>query len=139
MTAPPFGRVFRQGNTVEAVEVEPLEFPSGTARLTPDGHRHLQRVTDFLRASPYVALHLEPVVSEADLETLRREEVAARIQQLQRDGGLDFESASRRLFAAWHPGDAIPDHAAAVIQLLAPTASDTPTTPPGGLRSGAWT
>jgi hypothetical protein len=99
------GRVFGGGEEPETVRLDPLEFPAGIAVLDAGAERHLQRIADFLRSAPNVALVLRPVVGEADLVSLRTREVTARIQQVQREAGLDgFEAAAVRVFR-----DAFPD------------------------------
>jgi hypothetical protein len=71
------GRLVRPDEEQAArAEVEPLKFPPGTAMVGAEEARHLQRVADFLRASPHVELTLQPVITEADLAALgaRRQE-----------------------------------------------------------------
>lgn len=83
---PAIGSIFRRTDDrrVEDVAIEPVTFEPGSAILSPDAATHLQRVADFLRASPYVQLTLQPATSEEDLRAVRAQEVTARIRRLQR-------------------------------------------------------
>jgi len=123
VTAPfrAIGSVFQRDGTVEEVAIEPVTFAPGSAVLTPDAAVHLQRVADFLRASPYVRLALQPVIGEEDLRALRAQEVTARIQRVQREQGLDsFEEAGRHAWRAARPdGEAPPEDPQALVRALA--------------------
>lgn len=102
------GRVFRTDEGEVAVAVDPLPFEPGSAALAPDAARQLQRVADVLRASPYVGLQIEPVVTEADRAALRLQEVTARVHRLQRERGLDFAAAAATLFRSRFPDRPLP-------------------------------
>ncbi|MBM4440392.1 MAG: DUF748 domain-containing protein, partial [Candidatus Rokubacteria bacterium] len=124
VTAPfrAIGSVVRGGGGGDAeARIDPVTFPPGNATLTPDAAAHLQRVADFLRASPYVSVAVEGVVSARDVEALRAREVVARIQALQRDEALDsFAEAARRLWRASSPeGPAPPEETRAIVDGLA--------------------
>jgi hypothetical protein len=122
VTAPfrTIGSVFRRDGTVEDVAIEPVTFPAGSAVLTPDAAAHLQRVADFLRASPHIMLSLEAFVGEADLRVLRTQEVAARIQRLQREEELaDFTEAARRLWVSAPDHPPVPQDPQTIVQRLA--------------------
>jgi hypothetical protein len=104
------GRLFRRDDDQPAaLRMEPVQFRPGVAWVDPAGAEHLQRVADLLRASPYVALTLQPVVTEADLQALRARRVAQQVQEIQRAEGGDFAAAARRLFARRLPGRPLPD------------------------------
>jgi hypothetical protein len=123
ITAPlrAIGSVFRRDDAVTDVAIEPATFAPGSAVLTPDVQRHLERVADFLRARPYVRLTLRPVVSEEDIEALRVEEVTARIQRVERDEGLgNFAAAARRVWRAARGDTPAPD-AETIVHELART------------------
>jgi hypothetical protein len=93
------GGLFRKGEEVEEPRIDPVRFPPGAATLTAEAERHLQRVADFLRSAPGVALAMTPVVGAADGVALRTQEVTARIQRVQREAGLaDFAAAAARVF-----------------------------------------
>jgi hypothetical protein len=114
------GSVFRRDGAKTEVAVEPVRFEPASAVIEPDAAAHLLRVADVLRASPYVRLTLEPVVSEADLRALRVREVAARIQGRQREEDLEnFAAAARRVWRASRPGATPPEDPEAVVRALA--------------------
>jgi hypothetical protein len=117
------GSVFRHDGDgeVEEVRVNPVTFPAGSAALTPEAAGHLQRVADFLRASPYVRLGLAPAVSDNDLDALRAAEITAHIQRVQREEGMDdFATAARRVWQRRFPeGPAPPEDPKAIVPALA--------------------
>jgi hypothetical protein len=122
VTAPlrAIGSVFRRDGKVEDVAIDPVTFDPGSAVLRPDAAAHLQRVADFLRASPYVRLTVEPRVTERDLQALRAQEVTARIQRVQRDQEIDdFARAARRVWRRSVPGVAPPEDPRAIVRMLA--------------------
>ena len=120
------GKVFGGADAVEEVAVDPVVFAAGSSVLTPEADRQVQRVADFLRASPYVGFVLQPIVTSADLQLLGRQEVAAQVQRLQRERGLqDFSTAAATLFRERHPDRPLPAGDAAILDAL----SDSP--PPG--------
>jgi hypothetical protein len=113
------GKLFSKGDEVEAFKVDPLTFPPGSATVSAEGQQHLQRVADFLRASPNIHLELRPVVTAEDLASLKMAEVTARIQRVQREQKLDtFEAAARALFVATFPGQPVPGSADALVEGL---------------------
>lgn len=90
------GRLFRGGDNdkTESLEVNPVKFPAGSAVVAPEMDTHLTRVADFLRRSPYVKLALSPIVTAEDAESLKTQELTARIQKLQGERKLaDFAAA----------------------------------------------
>jgi hypothetical protein len=92
VTAPfkAIGRLFsRQEEKVEEPTVDPVTFAAGSAVLSPAMEEHLLRVADFLRRSPFVNLSLSAVTSPRDVEALKGESVAARLQAFQKERGLD--------------------------------------------------
>jgi hypothetical protein len=67
--------------------------------------RHLTAVADFLRRAPAVQLTLAAVPGRPDLESLRAQELTARLQQRQRERRLpDFAAAVGAEFAERYPG-----------------------------------
>jgi len=108
IVAAPFraiGRLFTgKNNTIESVGVNPVTFAAGSDVVTPEMARHLTAVADFLRRAPGVRLTLAPVPSAADLESLRAQELTARLQAKQRAKGLDFAVAVAAEFAERFPG-----------------------------------
>ncbi|MEK7836962.1 MAG: DUF748 domain-containing protein, partial [candidate division NC10 bacterium] len=92
------GRLFTRGGDteekIEALSVDPVTFAPGSSVLGPATEGHLARVGDFLRRSPFVKLALAPVVTALDVESLKAQELTARIQRLQRERGIaDFALA----------------------------------------------
>ncbi|HXG02763.1 MAG TPA: DUF748 domain-containing protein, partial [Candidatus Binatia bacterium] len=119
------GRVFTGREGVPAdVEIEPATFEAGSAALTPEAARHLQRVADVLRSSPFVRLSFRVAVTEADRLALARQAVVGAVQQAQREEGLaDFAAAARRVFALRAPGRPVPERTEAIIEALAAEAT----------------
>jgi len=108
IVAAPFraiGRLFTgKNNTIESVGVNPVTFAAGSDVVTPEMARHLTGVADFLKRAPGVRLTLAPVPSAADLDSLRAQELTARLQAKQRAKGLDFAVAVAAEFAERFPG-----------------------------------
>jgi hypothetical protein len=82
------GRLFTKGDKIDALSVAPVTFPAGSNVIEPDMGRHLTAVADFLRRAPAIALALKPVTTAGDLDTLRGQELTARLQALQREAKL---------------------------------------------------
>lgn len=83
------GRLFQgENNTIEAPEVDPVTFAAGSSVIAPDMEKHLLRVADFLRRSPFVNLALAPAAAAADIETLRANALAARLRAFQAERDL---------------------------------------------------
>jgi hypothetical protein len=113
------GKLFSKGDEVAELKVDPVTFDPGSATVNAEGHQHLQRVADFLRASPNVRLALRAVISADDLATLRTAEVTARIQRVQREDRLDsFGAAASTLFHDTFPGQPVPDSAEKIVDRL---------------------
>jgi hypothetical protein len=84
---------------VQELKVEPVTFAAGSAALAPAMEEHLLRVGDFLRRTPFVNLGVQSLASAADIETLKAQEVAARLQRFQREvGAADQASALRQYY-----------------------------------------
>jgi hypothetical protein len=82
------GRLFQREDTIEAPEVAPVTFAAGSSVIAPDMEKHLLRVADFLRRSPFVNLALAPAAAAADIEALRANALAARLRAFQAERGL---------------------------------------------------
>jgi uncharacterized protein involved in outer membrane biogenesis len=98
IVAAPFraiGRLFKgKDDTVEELKVEPVTFAAGSAVLAPAMERHLTQVGDFLRKAPLIKLGLAPVLTARDSDSLRAQELTARLQKLQQERGLaDYAAA----------------------------------------------
>jgi uncharacterized protein involved in outer membrane biogenesis len=91
------GRLFTGGedqDKVEEIKVDPVVFAAGSSVIGPAMEGHLNRVGQFLRDTPAIALSLSPVVTAKDFERLRGQELTAKIQRLQRERGIpDYEEA----------------------------------------------
>jgi hypothetical protein len=69
-------------------------FAAGSSVIGPAMEGHLNRVAQFLRDTPAVALSLSPVVTAKDFDRLRGQEVTAKIQRMQRERGIaDYAAA----------------------------------------------
>jgi hypothetical protein len=114
------GGLFRKGaEEVEEPRIDPVRFPPGAATVTVEAERHLQRVADFLRRAPGVALSLTPVVGAADGAALRTQEVTARIQRVQREAGLaDFAAAAARVFGEVAGAQPVPATTDEIVEAL---------------------
>jgi hypothetical protein len=87
------GRLFTGGGgekdeKVQEVKVDPVTFPAGSSVIGPAMEGHLDRVGEFLRKSPFVNLTLSPVATAKDLESLKGQELTAKIQRIQRERGI---------------------------------------------------
>lgn len=116
------GRLFRSRHDAEAVErfhVDPIRFEPGSATFDAEGEKQLQRVADFLRASPFVKLIIQPAVSAADIATLTTQAVAAAVQRAQRERQLpDFAAAATALFTTAYPNRAVPGSVDEIVAAL---------------------
>jgi uncharacterized protein involved in outer membrane biogenesis len=83
---------------VDEIKVEPVTFAAGSAAIAPAMDQHLLRVADFLRRTPFVNLGLHPVASAADIEALKAQEVAARLQRFQREAGAADQASALRQY-----------------------------------------
>jgi hypothetical protein len=98
IVAAPFrgiGKLFTSNdNKVEGFSVEPVTFPAGADTVSGPMEEHLTKVADFLRRAPAIRLALTPVASPADVESLKGQELTARLQARQRNQKLaDFPAA----------------------------------------------
>ena len=121
VTAPlrAIGKILRAGDEIKEVSIDPLLFDPGSVTISADGESHVQRVADFLRASPYVGLELHSVVGEADLQRLESQALTERIDNFRREQGTaDFPTAARRLFRASYPDQHPPDDLDALLAVL---------------------
>ena len=66
-----------------------MTFAAGSAVLSPAMEEHLLRVADFLRRSPFVNLSMTSVPSPGDVDALKDEAVAARLQAFRKERGLE--------------------------------------------------
>lgn len=103
------GRLFTSEEKIEEPKVDPVTFPAGSAVLSASMEQHLLRVADFMRQTPYIALTLHPVVVPVDLDAIKAEAVAAKVQQFAKERGIaEQATAIRGYFAALLPGEKLP-------------------------------
>lgn len=124
LLALPFSRVgslfFSEDSKVEAVALAPVVFEPGTARLASAMVGHLDRITAFLRDKPSVTLRLAPIVTQPDLDALKRERVLARLGGLPGlPGGGDAPEAARREYRERWPDRVLPPTLEAIVTELA--------------------
>ena len=113
------GRLFTKDDKIEGISIDPVRFEPGSGIITPAMDQQLRRVADFLRNSPFVRLALSPVVSAADITSLKTQEVTARIQRLQREQKLaDLATAAGRLFRQRFPDQAMPKSVEDIVVAL---------------------
>jgi hypothetical protein len=83
LLALPFSKVgslfFSEDSKIQAVALGPAVFEPGTDRLGPEMGPHLDRVAVFLRGAPSVKVVLDPILVDADLLALRREQILRRL------------------------------------------------------------
>jgi hypothetical protein len=91
VTAPfkAIGRLFSRGEKVEEPTVDPVTFAAGSAVVSPAMEEHLLRVADFLRRAPFVNLSLSAIPSAGDVDALKDQAVAARLQEFRKERGLE--------------------------------------------------
>lgn len=100
-------------------QIDPVEFAPGSAAVTPAVERELQRVADFLRASPFVGLEISAVVTDADLRELAARQVTVQIQEVQRARGLQsFDTAAVEHFRERFPDRPVPGTASEIVAAL---------------------
>ena len=113
------GRMFSSEEKIEEPKVNPVTFPAGSAVLAPSMEQHLLRVADFMRQTPYIALTLHPVVVPGDLDAIKAEAVAAKVQQFAKEQGIAEQvMAIRGYFAVRLPGEKLPTTPEAQLELL---------------------
>ncbi len=113
VTAPfkAIGRLFSSSEKVEEPTVDPVTFAAGSAVLSPTMEEHLLRVADFLRRSPFVSLSMTSVPAGADVDALKDQAVAERLQAFRKERGLEDAAAAldvyfkERLPDVTPPGD----------------------------------
>jgi hypothetical protein len=113
------GKLFTKGDTIETLAIDPALFEPGSAAVGPATGEHLQRVAEFLKASPFVRVTLAPVTTGSDVSSLKTQEVTARIQGLQREKGItEFSVAAARVFKEQFPDDKTPKTVQEMVGIL---------------------
>ncbi len=105
------GRMFTSDDKITGFAVDPIKFEPGSAAVGPAADEQLKGVGEFLRNSPYVRLSLAPVASEADILALKTQEVAARLQRIQREERYaNLPQAAQAVFIKRFPGRKVPEN-----------------------------
>jgi hypothetical protein len=126
LLALPFSKIgslfFSQDSRVKAVALGPALFEPGTDRLVSGMEPHLERVANFLRSATSVKVVLDPILIEADLQSLKREQVLA---HLSAPAGADPLERARQEYRARWPEKPTPPTLDAIVAELA-TAESLP-------------
>jgi Domain of Unknown Function (DUF748) len=114
------GRLSTGGDEkVEEISVDPVVFAAGSSVIGPAMEGHLNRVGQFLRDAPAVALSLSPVATAKDFDRLRGQEITARIQGLQRERGIpDYAAAVGIYYLAQNIPGPVPKTADEQLKVL---------------------
>jgi len=113
------GRVhFSADSRIQHIEVDPIPFEPGTARLTSTGHARVAAVTAFLQQLRDMKLALTPLISSDDIEQLRRQPLEATLADVGREGRLSREDAAARLFLQRFPARPAPETPEAMFEAL---------------------
>jgi Domain of Unknown Function (DUF748) len=108
IVAAPFraiGRLFKgKDDKVESLAVEPVTFKPGTDTVADGMDQHLTKVADFMRHAPAIRLTLAGQPGATDIESLKGQELNARLQARQREKKLkDFPAAVAAEFGEKFP------------------------------------
>jgi hypothetical protein len=76
---------FNEDSTIESIQINPITFEPGSARLTDAATRQLERLAALLRDKPELGLLLRPVATVADANRLKQQALAERLRALARD------------------------------------------------------
>ena len=102
------GRAITGGDKVEKLEVDPVTFAAASSSLAQQMEAHLTRVADFMRRAPSLKLTLTPAVSASDIETIKNQEVSARLERFRRERGLRDLPETLRVYYAQEMRDTPP-------------------------------
>jgi hypothetical protein len=113
------GRIhFGDDARIQQIDVDPITFEPGTARLTSEGQTRVSGVTAFLQQLPAMKLALTPLISTDDVGQLRRQLLEANIGDLAREGRLSRQDAVTRLFVQRVPDQPVPETPEAAFEAL---------------------
>jgi hypothetical protein len=113
------GRIhFGDDARIQQIDVDPITFEPGTARLTSEGQTRVAGVTAFLQQLPEMKLALTPLISADDVGQLRRQLLEATIDDLARAGRLSRQDAVTRLFVQRVPDQPVPETPDATFEAL---------------------
>jgi uncharacterized protein DUF748 len=103
---------------IEDVQLDPLRFEPGSEALTPEGQTQLTRVAAFLGQLPEMRLSARPVITDRDLDALKRRAVEAAIQNIAKRTGLSLDASAVRLFSERFPSVPVPESPEAARETL---------------------
>jgi len=89
---------FTEDSRIASVNIDPVIFQTAKAEPTPPGAEQLGKLATFLRESSGVRLRLRPVTTVADVTSLRRDALQARLAQ----GGAADPAAQRQAAVAMY-------------------------------------
>ena len=93
------GRLFKgSDDSVDKLEIDPVAFAPGSAVIAPSTEAQLIKLAEFLRRSPNIKLTLAPVVTAADIASLKEQEVAARVEAFRQAERLPDQAAALRAY-----------------------------------------
>lgn len=116
------GRLLKGGDdSIDDLKMDPVTFAAGSAVIAPSLEPQLGRVAEFLGRSPQVKLSLAPVVTAADIEALKAQEIGARVEALRREQRLpDLAAAFRVYFQQVVPDVPLPPTMEEQLAVLVP-------------------
>jgi len=113
------GKIFyTEDARIETVRIWPVYFEAGTTRFSRGFDEHAERLANFLRDAPGVALAMKPILTVDDLAALKRDVVRRRIDGAAREAG-QAGAVAARLFAERFPGRPAPAGLDAIVAELA--------------------
>jgi len=123
IVAAPFrsiGKLFKgKSDSLEDLQVDPVTFAAGSADVSPEMAKHLTEVAGFLKKTPMIKFGLAPVAAPRDAESLKAQEVALRIQRLQKERRIaDYRAAVAAAFKEALPDVKPPESAEAQLDAL---------------------
>jgi uncharacterized protein involved in outer membrane biogenesis len=84
---------FTEDSRIASVAIDPVTFQTGKVQPTPPGAEQLGKLATFLRDSSGVRLRLRPVTTVADVTSLRRDALEARLTQAGADAAARRQAA----------------------------------------------
>jgi hypothetical protein len=104
LVAMPFSRVgslfVSHDSKIEAVAITPVVFEAGTTELAPPMEAHLVEVAKFLRGSPELKLALEPILTQADVDALKKDRAQTPLPDAMRQLAAERLDVVRQALAA---------------------------------------
>jgi outer membrane protein OmpA-like peptidoglycan-associated protein len=98
-----------EGGGAEKLAVDPVTFAPGSAIVAPSVEAQLTHVAEFLQRSPKIALGLVPIVTAADVESLKRRQARQKVEAFRRAESLPDTAAALAAYYRRHlPDVALP-------------------------------